>query len=61
MLEFVIEQGITEAMPVVEAFGLKDPTQIVGGDPWYTIGTTSACIEVAAEPSGSARRRYRRC
>jgi hypothetical protein len=34
MLEFVIEHGITEAMPVVEALGLKDPTQIVGVHGW---------------------------
>jgi hypothetical protein len=34
MLEFVIERGITEAMPVVEALGLKDPTQIVGVHGW---------------------------
>lgn len=34
MLEFVIEQGTTEAMPVVEALNLKDPTQIVGVHGW---------------------------
>jgi hypothetical protein len=34
MLEFVIDEGITEAMPVVEALGLKDPTQIVGVHGW---------------------------
>jgi hypothetical protein len=34
MLEFVIERGFTEAMPVVEALGLKDPPQIVGVHGW---------------------------
>ena len=34
MLEFIIEEGVTDAMPVVESLGLKDPTQIVGVNGW---------------------------
>jgi hypothetical protein len=34
MLEFVIQRGVTDAMPVVDALGLKDPTQVVGVHGW---------------------------
>ena len=34
MLEFIIEQGVTDATPIVESLGLKDPTQIVGVNGW---------------------------
>ena len=34
MLDFLIENGITDAMSVVESLGLKDPTQIVGVHGW---------------------------
>ncbi|MEX2274901.1 MAG: hypothetical protein WEA10_04980 [Actinomycetota bacterium] len=57
MLEFVIEQGSTDAMPVVEALGLKDPTQIVGVHGW--IGRVCAQygrkspIKAKATPNGT--------
>jgi hypothetical protein len=57
MLEFVIERGITDAKPLVEALDYKEPTQLVGVNGW--IGRICARfdrrspIKASATPNGT--------